>query len=351
MIISHKHKFIFVKTHKTSTQTFMKFIKPHLGDEDVMVGDPSSDHNENTKLNVDKVFETGKSAQQYQDTYGNHLPWFMIKDIVGDDIWNNYTKFTIEREPHDRLLSLFYFLNPQVTGDRMIFPAPEFKKSHAEAGTIPKMVEWLQSETLLTLYPEQVREYFEEWTLTQLNAGILNIKKPLVYGSDSHKKENRKYIRSAKRQKFKRLVNLPKTKIAHTDPNNNLQYIYFPYIEQTDVLTWRRPYERGQHMNGQCRFLNYGYYYDGKDVQVDHVINFKDVANSIGRLFKESGIDIECNKNLYDNATQNAHYRNNARAKKIEQSWWYSGNRKQELEKSINKLFYNNKFNLNNILS
>ena len=31
MIVSHKHKFIFIKTHKTSTQTFMKFIKPYLG--------------------------------------------------------------------------------------------------------------------------------------------------------------------------------------------------------------------------------------------------------------------------------------------------------------------------------
>ncbi len=350
MIVSHKHKFIFVKTHKTSTQTFMKFIKPHLGSDDVMVGDPSSDHNENTKLNVDKKFETGKSAQEYQDTYGNHLPWFMIKDIVGDDIWNGYTKFTIEREPHDRILSLFYFLNPQVTGDRMIFPSPEFKKSHAESGTIPKMVEWLRTETLLTLYPEQVREYFEEWTLTQLHADVLDITKPLVYGSDSHNTENNKYKQSANKLGFKRITNLPKTKIAYTDPNNNLQYIHFPYTDQTDVLTWRRPYERGQHMNGQCRFLNYGYYYDGNAVQVDHVINFKDVANSIGKMFNQSGIKIECNKNLYDKATQNAHYRKSAAAKKIDQSWWYSGPRKQKLKRSIDRVFYSNQFNLNKIL-
>ena len=55
MIISHKHKFIFVKTHKTSTQTFMKFIKPHLGETDVMAGDPANDVNEDTKINVSDI--------------------------------------------------------------------------------------------------------------------------------------------------------------------------------------------------------------------------------------------------------------------------------------------------------
>ena len=92
MIVSHKHKFIFVKTHKTATQTFLKFIKPHLGPDDVMAGDPEERDsstgeiiNTNTQINVDKKFETGLCASDYQETYGNHLPWFMIKTIVGDD--------------------------------------------------------------------------------------------------------------------------------------------------------------------------------------------------------------------------------------------------------------------------
>ena len=52
MLVSHKHKLIFVKTHKTSTQTFHNFMKEHLGPEDVMTGDP----NHGTEINIDKKF-------------------------------------------------------------------------------------------------------------------------------------------------------------------------------------------------------------------------------------------------------------------------------------------------------
>ena len=54
MIVSHKHKFIFIKTHKTSTQTFMKFIKPYLGNDDIMAGDPPNEYNENQLRTITK---------------------------------------------------------------------------------------------------------------------------------------------------------------------------------------------------------------------------------------------------------------------------------------------------------
>ena len=85
MIVSHKHKFIFVKTHKTATQTFLKFIKPHLGADDVMAGDPPNDHNADTRVNVEVPFaDTNKTASEYQEIYGNHLPWFIIKEIISN---------------------------------------------------------------------------------------------------------------------------------------------------------------------------------------------------------------------------------------------------------------------------
>jgi len=354
MIVSHKHKFIFVKTHKTATQTFLKFIKPHLGADDVMAGDPeeiNSDGvviNEDTQINCDKKFQTGLCAKDYQETYGNHLPWFMIKDIVGDDVWNEYTKITIEREPHDRLLSLFYFMNPQVTGNGMIFPSPDLKKSHVDAGTIPDMVKWIKEETLLTLYPDYIRSYFEDWLLTQLEAEPLDLTDPKTYGSDSHENEINIYKQTADKLKLKRFAQLPTTEIAYTDPNNSLQYMYFPYTNQTDVLTWRRPYERSQHLLGQCRFLNYGNYFDGKKLQVDHIIDFKNVGNNIGKCFKKFNINIQCNKSLYDQATQNAHYRKNIKGKPSN-DWWYNGPRGEWLRKVIKRRFYNDDMNKNQI--
>ena len=100
MIVSHKHKFIFIKTHKTATQTFYNVIKPHLGPEDVLVGDervPSPDGKTfyDTSLNVDRCLYNDQTGGDIRDRMGNHIPWFTIKDAFGDDVWKEYKKFTI----------------------------------------------------------------------------------------------------------------------------------------------------------------------------------------------------------------------------------------------------------------
>jgi hypothetical protein len=39
----------------------------------------------------------------------NHMPAKLIQDKIGMDIWNNYFKFTVVRNPYDKLISAFYF--------------------------------------------------------------------------------------------------------------------------------------------------------------------------------------------------------------------------------------------------
>ena len=328
MIISHKHKFIFVKTHKTSTQTFMKFIKPHLGPNDVMAGDPSNDVNENTKVNVDKVFEaTGKSALSYQEKYGNHLPWFIIKEIVGDEIWESYTKFTIEREPKDRLVSLFCFLNSILIQPGLFQPSSDYRKTMKG----PE-IKGLLENSVLGLYPNEVRSYFEEITIMQLCCEELSITEHFTYSVEGVKKEKTLYPKTAQNLKL-RLYEVDKVK-----PVINGRLGPFPYLNTEDICIRLEPFQNHMASEGQCRFLNYGYYYDGNDIKVDKVISFNNIGENIGKYFKQSGIDIDCNKETYDANSQNVHYRKNKKIKPAD--WWYKGDRGEELKKLIQKKFH-----------
>lgn len=331
MIVSHKHKLIFVKTHKTSTQTFMKFIKPHLGADDVMAGDPSNDINENTKLNVDKPFtQTGKSALEYQEKYGNHLPWFIIKEIVGDDIWNEYTTLTIEREPQDRLVSLFCFLNPLLVKKSHFLPTEQTRA--ALSG--PEIRDMLQN-SLLQLYPDHVRSYFEDIMLLQLSVDQLPLTNHDTYSAVGVEQERELLINKA------RELGLDKIYQVDNDPidfvtKGGVDHACHPYIPR-DVWIRIEPYKRHQNTEGQCRFLNYGYYHDGEQTQVDHVIDFINVGDNVGDVFRQNNIQIDCNNDTYNQSSQNIHYRASEDVPDVK--WWYQGNKGDMIKKLLTNRF------------
>lgn len=331
MIVSHKHKFIFIKTHKTSTQTFMKFIKPHLGQDDIMAGDPSNDVNDNTKINVDKLLPTGKTALMYQEKYGNHLPWFIIKEIVGDDIWNEYTKFTIEREPQDRLVSLFCFMNPILILPSHFLPS-EATRSKLKGPEIKEML----SKSILQLYPNQVRQYFEDTTLLQLLTKKLPLTEHDTYGVPGVEAERLLYRNCAKLHNLDKVFDIDNCPTVFTTKGKQEQIVH-PYISD-EVWIRAEPYRRYHNIEGQCRFLNYGYYHDGKNQQVDRVIPYAGgVGNNIGKFFNDVNIKIKCNNNMYNNNSQNVHYRKNKNLKPVD--WWFEGKKGKRLIKQINKTF------------
>ena len=120
-------------------------------------------------------------------------------------------------------------------------------------------------------------------------------------------------------------------------PPSGIPHGAFPYLSNQDLYIRLGPFIKHQNTEGQCRFLNYGYYYDGSDVQVDKVLEFNNIGENIGSAFKELGINIACNKSIYNANSQNVHYRKNKKVK--EQKWWFEGARRHELEGAIKKKF------------
>lgn len=101
MIISHRYRFIFVKTLKTAGTSIEVFLSQHCGPGDVLT--PILPHVE-------------PHRPRNHGGFFNHVPAVVIRDRVGPDVWRNYFKFCVERNPWDKTLSYYYMQNAREGG-------------------------------------------------------------------------------------------------------------------------------------------------------------------------------------------------------------------------------------------
>ncbi len=122
MIVSHKHKFIFLRTCKTASSSLEIALSKHCGKDDIITPDQENDE----KLRQDYG---GRAPQHYEGDipitnrrywrrklkgdrapkYFHHIQARDVKAYIGDEIWNSYYKFAFERNPWDRAISLYYW--------------------------------------------------------------------------------------------------------------------------------------------------------------------------------------------------------------------------------------------------
>ncbi|MEM6484044.1 MAG: sulfotransferase family 2 domain-containing protein [Pseudomonadota bacterium] len=95
MVISHRHKFIFVKTAKTAGTSVEVVLSQICGEEDVV-----------TPFGIE---EHGHVPRNYYGYY-NHMPAHEIINRVGEEVWAHYLTFTVERNPWDKVVSHYNFV-------------------------------------------------------------------------------------------------------------------------------------------------------------------------------------------------------------------------------------------------
>jgi len=101
MIISHKYKFIFIKPTKVAGTSIEVALAKHCGNKDIVT--PV------TKYSPDSDSEKySHPAKNYTGFY-NHISPEEIKGKVGEEIYDNYFKFTIVRNPWDLAVSRYWW--------------------------------------------------------------------------------------------------------------------------------------------------------------------------------------------------------------------------------------------------
>lgn len=125
MILSHRHRFIFLKTRKTAGTSIELALSQLCGPDDIITPISPADEElrsrqpgpgaqnwilPDMRINRAERF-VGKLIGQRARGRGfyNHVPAREVRRIVGEDIWSGYFKFSVERNPWDRQVSLYYW--------------------------------------------------------------------------------------------------------------------------------------------------------------------------------------------------------------------------------------------------
>jgi len=123
MIVSHKHKFIFIKTKKTAGTSIEIALSKYCGPDDIITPISPEDEEKRSalgyrgpqnyfiplskysRLDILKAIYNRKRRSFY-----NHASAAYVKAALDEDIWNSYYKFAFERNPWDKLVSAYYWI-------------------------------------------------------------------------------------------------------------------------------------------------------------------------------------------------------------------------------------------------
>ena len=96
VIISYRHNFIFIRTRKTASSTIEAVLTPCLRPKDIYV---EGVHFRGGDQSPYPGFERGIQ----------HMTAAQMKTLVSPEFWNNCFRFTAERHPYEKAVSLAYY--------------------------------------------------------------------------------------------------------------------------------------------------------------------------------------------------------------------------------------------------
>lgn len=122
MIVSHEHRYIFLKTRKTAGTSVEIALSRQCGPDDIITRIGTADEvtraeyggraeqNTNLPLRMHSPKDLARLAiRGRRSTAYNHMSGGQVRRLVGERVWGSYTKFTIVRNPWDAVVSWYFW--------------------------------------------------------------------------------------------------------------------------------------------------------------------------------------------------------------------------------------------------
>ena len=106
MIISHRHKFIFLKARKVAGTSVEVALARHCGDDDIVTPIGAFDR----RWDEDRYTHPGKKWRGYS----RHATLKRVRKHLGRELWDDYFKFSITRNPWDLVVSQYHWATRDV---------------------------------------------------------------------------------------------------------------------------------------------------------------------------------------------------------------------------------------------
>lgn len=122
MIVSHQHRFIFLRTRKTAGTSVEVALSQFCGPDDIITPISPEDEQHRTELGFRGPQNTGFPLLKYSPRdfgsrirkrsmkqFYNHMPAEEVRRALGSATWDSYFKFTVERDPYDKAISRYWW--------------------------------------------------------------------------------------------------------------------------------------------------------------------------------------------------------------------------------------------------
>lgn len=203
MIISYKYRYIFIKTYKVAGTSIEKYLSQFGGAHDVFAPiypkvKGYSPRNYKKFFNPIPELVTHNNILDYLRTifdfisrrkFWNHIPACVVKSRISKEIWNDYFKFCVERNPWDKTLSDYYM--KKYRDDKLTFE--DYIKRGKFPINYPLYTDGIYHEKIIVDYVAKYENLNKELSKIFNRLGIPFQDSLEVYAKSRYRKDKRSY--------------------------------------------------------------------------------------------------------------------------------------------------------------